>query len=82
MANPCVMCHAIRGTPAGGKVGPDLTHIGSRRTIAAGTLPRSRGTLAAWAVDPQSIKPGVHMPLVQLRAEDVNALASYLDGLR
>jgi cytochrome c oxidase subunit 2 len=82
LSNPCVMCHTIRGTPAGGKTGPDLTHVGSRKYIAAATLPLSRGTLAAWIVDPQGIKPGVHMPLIQLEAEDVNPLAAYLEGLK
>ena len=58
-SNPCVMCHTVRGTSAGGRVAPDLTHVGSRRYIAAGTLETTRGNLAAWIVDPQGIKPGV-----------------------
>jgi cytochrome c oxidase subunit 2 len=81
LSKPCMMCHTIRGTSAGGKVGPDLTHIGSRRYIAAGTLPLSRGTLAAWITDPHSIKPGVNMPLVQLEPDELNSLAGYLEGL-
>ncbi|HSJ76474.1 MAG TPA: cytochrome c oxidase subunit II, partial [Gemmatimonadales bacterium] len=56
LASSCVMCHAIAGTPAGSRVGPDLTHLASRRTIAAGTLPNSRGNLAGWIIDPQKIK--------------------------
>jgi cytochrome c oxidase subunit 2 len=58
LTSSCVMCHSIRGTPAGGKVAPDLTHLASRQTLAAGTLPNTRGHLAAWIVDSQGIKPG------------------------
>jgi cytochrome c oxidase subunit II len=82
LASPCVMCHQVRGTKAGGRVAPDLTHIGSRQYLAAGTLPMSRGNLAAWIVDPQGIKPGVHMPLIKLQPEEVDPLASYLEGLK
>jgi len=82
LSKPCIMCHEVRGTPAGGKVGPDLTHVGSRRYIASGTLPTTRGSLAAWITDPQRIKPGVHMPLVPLEPDQVNPLASYLEGLK
>jgi cytochrome c oxidase subunit 2 len=82
LTNACVMCHTVRGTDAGGRTGPDLTHLASRQTIAAGTLPLTRGTLAAWIVDPQGIKPGAHMPLVPLAAGDVDPLLSYLEGLR
>jgi cytochrome c oxidase subunit 2 len=76
------MCHAVRGTQAGGRVAPDLTHVGSRQTIAAGTLPLSRGTLAAWIVDPQGIKPGSNMPLIKLDPDEVEPLARYLEGLK
>jgi len=82
LSKPCVMCHAVRGTPAGGKVAPDLTHVGSRRYLAAGVLPMSRGNLAAWIVDPHGIKPGVNMPTVKLDPDDLNAIAGYLEGLR
>jgi cytochrome c oxidase subunit 2 len=81
LSSPCALCHAIRGTEAGGRVGPDLTHLMSRRSIAAGTLPTSRGTVAAWIVDPQSIKPGNNMPLVTVSPDDLHALVSYLEGL-
>jgi cytochrome c oxidase, subunit II len=80
--SPCIMCHSIRGTSAGGKVGPDLTHVGSRLTLAAGTLQNTRGNLAAWIVDPQRIKPGANMPLIQVEPRDLNALVSYLEGLK
>jgi cytochrome c oxidase subunit 2 len=82
LTRPCVMCHQIRGTPAAGKVAPDLTHVGSRLHIAAGTLPNSRGNLAAWIADPQGIKPGAHMPLMKLAAGEIEPLTRYLEGLR
>jgi cytochrome c oxidase subunit 2 len=81
LASSCVMCHAIAGTPAGSRVGPDLTHLASRRTIAAGTLPNSRGNLAGWILDPQLFKPGVRMPPTQLRPDDLQALLAYLESL-
>jgi cytochrome c oxidase subunit II len=82
LKSPCVMCHRIRGTPAGGQVAPDLTHVGSRRTIAAGTLPNTRGNLAAWIIDPQGIKPGAHMPLIKLEPDEIQPLSAYLEGLK
>jgi cytochrome c oxidase subunit 2 len=82
LTKPCLMCHQIRGTSAGGRVAPDLTHVGSRRTIAAGALETTRGNLAAWIVDPQGIKPGVHMPVVKLEPEEIQPLAIYLEGLK
>ncbi len=82
LASSCVMCHAIAGTPAGSRVGPDLTHLASRRTIAAGTLPNTRGNLAGWIVDPQQIKPGTRMPPNQLKPADLQALLAYLETLK
>jgi cytochrome c oxidase subunit II len=82
LSQPCVMCHSVRGTKAGGRVAPDLTHIGSRLTLAAGTLPVSRGNLAAWIVDPHGIKPGVNMPMIKLAPDDLNAISAYLEGLK
>lgn len=82
MTGTCVMCHAIRGTPAGSRVGPDLTHVGSRRSLAAGSIPNVRGYLAAWIVDPQRIKPGVRMPLNLFSPADLEALIRYLESLR
>ncbi len=82
LTGPCVMCHRVRGTLAGGSVAPDLTHLASRSTLAAGTLPLTRGTLAAWITDPQAIKPGANMPQIKLPPEDFQALLSYLEGLR
>jgi cytochrome c oxidase subunit 2 len=80
--NGCIACHALRGTPGAGLLGPDLTHVGARHTIAAGTLPNTRGNLQGWIADPQSIKPGAQMPRLELSAADLNAVTDYLAGLR
>jgi cytochrome c oxidase subunit 2 len=82
LSMPCPTCHTIAGTPAGGKVGPDLTHLASRRTLAAGTLPNTPGHLAGWILDPQTQKPGNKMPAVALRSDDLQALLAYLESLR
>jgi cytochrome c oxidase subunit 2 len=82
LSKPCISCHTVRGSLAGGRVGPDLTHLGSRKSIAAGTLPMNRGALAAWIVDPQSIKPGANMPAVRLEAGEIHPLLDYLEGLQ
>jgi cytochrome c oxidase subunit 2 len=78
----CGLCHTIRGTLAGGQFGPDLTHIASRETIAAGTLPRNSGNLAAWIADPQHIKPGNLMPKMPLRSDELIAIVHYLEQLQ
>jgi cytochrome c oxidase subunit II len=78
---PCAMCHTIRGTMALSRVGPDLTHVASRRTIAAGTLPDTRGHLAGWILNPQNLKPGTKMPPTLLSSEDLHALLAYLETL-
>jgi cytochrome c oxidase subunit 2 len=82
LAQDCVMCHAIRGTPAGGRTGPDLTHFASRLTLGAGTLPLTRGNLAAWLSDPHMAKPGVHMPVVPLSAAQRDDLVAFLMELQ
>ena len=82
LASSCVMCHAISGTPAGSRIGPDLTHLASRRTIAAGTLPNTRGNLAGWILNPQAIKPGTKMPANQFNPDDLQALLTYLESLK
>jgi cytochrome c oxidase subunit 2 len=82
LGGSCAMCHAVGGTPAQSHVGPDLTHVASRRTIGAATLPNTRGHLAGWVVDPQRIKPGVRMPPNELSAEDLQALLAYLGRLQ
>jgi cytochrome c oxidase subunit 2 len=81
-ARSCVLCHSVRGSGAGGRVGPDLTHLGSRMTLAAGTIPNDPRWLAAWVTDPQAIKPGNHMPASPLPPEELQALVAYLRGLR
>jgi cytochrome c oxidase subunit II len=81
LRSPCATCHAIRGTPAAGALGPDLTHLGSRGSIAAGTLPNTPGYLAGWIADPQALKPGTRMPRVPLRPEDLHRLGRYLATL-
>ena len=78
----CASCHTIRGTSANGQVGPDLTHIGSRATIAALTLPNDSAALAEWLRDPQHVKPGNRMPDLDLSQRDIMALVSYLEGLK
>src|SRR5438045_1645960 len=82
LSSTCVMCHTIRGTSAGSKNGPDLTHIASRGTIAAGTIPNTPGYLAGWIADSQHIKPGNHMPPNTLPSDDLQALLAYLEGLQ
>lgn len=78
----CAMCHAVQGTIAQGRRAPDLTHLASRRTIAAGTLPNTPGNLAGWILDPHAHKPGVNMPANPMSAEDLAALVAYLGTLR
>jgi cytochrome c oxidase subunit II len=78
----CALCHRIRGTLASGSSGPDLTHLASRRMLAASTLPLDRTNLAAWILNPQRDKPGVHMPPAPLEPQEVDAISDYLMELR
>ena len=82
MRSTCAMCHAIAGTEAGARLGPDLTHLASRSMIASGTLPNTRQYLAAWILDPQRFKKGANMPPTPLSAQDLNALMAYLETLK
>lgn len=83
LSSGCAACHTIRGTPANGLAGPDLTHVGTRHSLGAGILPNNRGTLIGWTADSQSIKPANRMPAYkQLSAEELNALALYLETRR
>ena len=82
LSSPCIMCHRVRGTDAGGAVGPDLTHVASRQTIAAGTLENTRGHLAGWIIDSQKIKPGNRMPPNNLEPEDLQTLLDYIQSLK
>jgi cytochrome c oxidase subunit 2 len=77
----CGLCHAVLGTSAGGRTAPDLTHIASRSTIAAGTAPNTREYLAGWIADPQHLKPGAKMPATGLSADDLLAVIAYLEML-
>jgi cytochrome c oxidase subunit II len=77
----CGACHAIAGTDADGRLGPDLTHFGSRRTIGAATVPNTRGHLGGWIVDAQSIKPGNLMPPMRVGSDELLALLDFLEGL-
>ncbi len=78
----CAMCHAIKGTSAGARTGPDLTHVASRRTLGAGVLPNNIGNLHGWISDPSSIKPGVIMPPNTFEPNDLHALVAYLETLQ
>lgn len=77
----CGICHTVRGTRAGGHLGPDLTHLMSRRTIGAGTLPNKPGFVAAWIADPQHIKPGNLMPQLDISGPELAAIEKYLATL-
>jgi cytochrome c oxidase subunit 2 len=78
----CSGCHAIRGTPARGLVGPDLTHLMSRTTLAAGTISNTLDNLGNWIIDPQHFKPGNKMPALNITGPDFDALLVYLRGLK
>ena len=82
LRSTCTQCHTIRGTSAGAVVGPDLTHLASRGTIAAGTLPNTRESLARWIRNAQQIKPGSRMPPNPLGDDDLQALVGYLETLK
>jgi cytochrome c oxidase subunit 2 len=82
MSSQCESCHTIRGTPADGRVGPDLTHLATRTTLAALAIPNRADKLAAWISNPQSLKPGNKMPALGLSPADVRALVAYLESLR
>jgi cytochrome c oxidase subunit II len=82
LSGPCVACHTIRGAGAFGRKAPDLTHLASRSTIAAATLPNNTGHLAGWVVDAQRIKPGNRMPPNLLSSADLLDLVAYLRSLR
>lgn len=78
----CAACHTVRGTPAEGTLGPDLTHVGSRRSIAAGLLPNNAGTLASWISGSQQLKPGNLMPSMSVfSGDELRAVAAYLESL-
>lgn len=78
----CINCHAIRGTAGNQRIGPDLTHLAGRATLAAGAAENTPANLARWLANPDSIKPGSHMPNLQLSEAEVNALVAYLETLK
>lgn len=79
----CGNCHAVRGTAAAGEIGPDLTHVGSRRSIGAGTFPNNVGTLAGWIADTQHLKQGARMPSYGgFTGEELRAVAGYMESLK
>jgi cytochrome c oxidase subunit 2 len=78
----CAVCHAIRGSDAAGILGPDLSHLMSRRTLAAGLLANTPGNLAGWIADPQALKPGSKMPDHLVSGPDLSAVVLYLDALQ
>jgi cytochrome c oxidase subunit 2 len=81
MSNQCASCHRIAGTAAQGTVGPDLTHLASRSTLASNTIPNTRTQLEAWIANPQAVKPGTRMPDLGLSHAQVAEIASYLETL-
>ena len=78
----CASCHAIDGTKAEGNVGPNLTHVGSRTTLAAGVIANTPDTMVRWLLDPQAVKPGNRMPNLHLSEDDARDLAAYLESLK
>jgi cytochrome c oxidase subunit 2 len=80
--NQCSSCHTMRGTSARGTVGPDLTHVGGRTTLASLTIPNTPAELNAWLTDPQRVKPGNRMPTLPLTPADKRALVAYLESLK
>jgi cytochrome c oxidase subunit 2 len=82
LAKPCAACHTVRGTSASGATGPDLTHLADRQTIAAGAFDTTRGSLAAWIADPQTLKPGNNMPMVPLSSDELRQLSAYMVSLK
>ena len=82
LSKPCGACHAIRGANSSAGTGPDLTHVGGRKTIAAGLVDNTRGSLAAWIADPQTMKPGSNMPMVPLSSEELRQISAYMASLK
>ena len=82
LGSGCIACHRIEGTVAAGILGPDLTHVGSRRTIAAGILENTPENLELWLRDPVAVKPGVLMPQMPLDEDTIRNLVAYLESLK
>jgi len=82
LSGDCMMCHAIQGTTANARFGPDLTHIASRETLGAGRIANTPENMAAWIADPGKFKPGVNMPAHRVAKADLDALVAYLGTLK
>lgn len=80
--NACISCHRVRGTVATGRFGPDLTHVGSRDTIASGAVPNTPANLREFIDDPANLKPGALMPPMHLDQHDLDAVTAYLTTLK
>ncbi len=78
----CASCHSIRGTDAQGTIGPDLTHVASRQTLAAGRLDNTPANLAKWLLEPDQVKPGSRMPNLHLPRQQQDSLVAYLETLQ
>ena len=78
----CANCHTISGTSAKGKIGPDLTHLAERQTLAAGVLENTPSNLERWLSDPQTVKPGIHMQNFEMTSDQVRELTAFLETLR
>lgn len=82
LRSTCSQCHTVRGTLAGAALGPELTHVGSRGTVGAGTLSNTLEHIQRWIRDPQVIKPGTRMPPIEINDNDLWALTAYLESLK
>lgn len=83
VAGPCSSCHTVRGTPALAQIGPDLTHVGTRLTLAAGTLPNTLGNLEGWIANAPALKPGTKMPAISAYdGAQLHAVAVYISSLK
>jgi|SRR4051812_17885102 len=82
MERGCAGCHAIQGSAAAARKAPDLTHLASRQTLGAASVPNTVGHLAGWILDPQTIKPGASMPATAMKPEELHALLAYLGALK
>jgi cytochrome c oxidase subunit II len=78
----CISCHVVRGTTATGRFGPDLTHFGSRDTLASGAADNTPANLTLWIQDPDYVKPGSLMPAMQLSSDQIDKIVAYLETLK
>ena len=78
----CGSCHTISGTPANGKIGPNLSHIASRETLLSGMLDNNKENLKRWIENPQNVKKGSNMPNFLMSDKEVNELVDYLEQLK